>query len=670
MCQDYILDIPVPPNRGDCLSYLGLSREVAALTNSKLKVLNLVSQFKALRLKGLKEPTPVKVLINDKRGCLRYIAGVIENVKVGPSPFWLRERLEESGLNSINNVVDVTNYVMLETGQPMHVFDFDKIEGEGKMKKSIIIRRAKKGEKIITLDNREYSLDKDILIIADKKGCLSLAGIKGGKKAEITLDTKNIILESANFDPALIQSTSNKLNLSTDASWRFWHGINLERAEMAIQRAMVLIKELSGGTIYKELIDVGKKKEAPKEIKLYFDYIYQLLGMKISKRDVVSILKRLNFKVLEESRSNKKNYSRDFILVTVPSMRLDISLPEDLIEEIGRVYGYDKIKEVFPKASLIPPQRNDVVIVSDIIRDNLKNVGFSEVLNYSFINENDKEIYGYGNDLLIEVIHPLSAEFKYLRPSLIPNLLKNVAFNSKNFDIIRLFEIGKVFFKNKKSKNGFTEKNILAGLISQKGNLDDSSLGENIFYSLKGVVDQVLKSVGLLDVWYDDYQPLPSENTFSEWEINRSAEIKIGQTKLGFLGEISSDIAHRLRLSHQVVMFYLDFEKIVKLAQIENEYQPISPYPEIVRDISLIVPDKVKVVDILNQINLIGGNLVKDIDLFDIYQSDRLGDNKKSLSFHIIYQAQDRTLTSTEVDKIQKRVIRSLESNLGWKVRK
>ena len=664
--QDHILDIPVPPNRGDCLSYIGLAQECAALTDSRIKDFNWSSDFAQESQDFPSSNESVQVVIEDEKGCIRYIAGKARNISVGPSPSWLKEKLELSGLNSINNVVDITNYVMLETGQPLHVFDADKIES-AKNGKEIIVRRAKKGEKIVTLDDHEYSLDSDVLIIADKKDPLSLAGIKGGKKAEITSQTKNVILESANFDPGLIHSISNKLGLKTDASWRFEHGINVERSEMAIKRAMLLIKEICGGSIDKNLVDKGRKSSSPKEIKLYFNYIDQLLGINISPSEVKEILNRLNFQIIIPE---KKEENPDFILVKVPNNRLDVLLPEDLIEEIGRIHGYDKIEEKFPEASLIPPTRNDEVFVGGIIKDILKSSGFSEALNYSFINEEDKAVYQYGDDLLIKVIHPLSAEFKYLRPSLIPNLLKDVIRNSKNFDTIKLFELEKIFYKSQKSEKGFVEKNILAGLMSQKGSLNDSNLSENIFYTLKGVTDRLLKRLGLLDVWYDDYKPEASQNTMSEWEISRSAEIKFGQDRIGFLGEISSDISHRLRLSHQVVMFYLDFDKIIKLANAENEYQPISPYPEVVRDISLIVPDNVKVVDILNKINLVGGELVKDVDLFDIYQNNKVGSDKKSLAFHIIYQAPDRTLTSSEVDKIQEKIIHSLESNSGWNVRR
>lgn len=666
---DYLFDIPVPPNRGDCLSYIGLAQECAALTNSQIKKINWSSEFDTKKEKFLRKSGSVKISIKDKQGCLRYIAGRVDDVHVRPSPLWLQKKLKESGINTINNVVDITNYVMLETGQPLHIFDADKIESKDG-EKEIIIRRAKKGERIITLDNKEYYLDKDVLVIADYIQPLSLAGIKGGKKAEVTSNTRNAIIESANFNPALIHSISNKLNLKTEASWRFEHGINVERSELAIKRAMVLMKRMAGGIFDGNLVDEGKKYSPTKEIKLDIDYVNQLLGIEISQNDIIKILRRLNFKIIKQTKENKNGVTRHFVLVAVPSNRLDVSLPEDLIEEVGRMYGYDKIGEVFPEASLIPPERNDEAFLASIIKDVLKNSGFSEVLNYSFINKDDKEIYKYSDGLLIKVIHPLSSEFEYLRPSLIPNLLKNVVLNSKNFNSLRLYELGKVFFKSKNSKRGFVEKNILAGLMSKKGNFNEPALGEDLFYSLKGVLDKILRRLGLLDIWYDDYHPISSPNTVSEWEISRSAEVKFGQNKIGFLGEISSSISHLLKLSHQVVMFYFDFDQLVRLANAENEYQPISPYPEVIRDISLLVPDTVKVVDILNKINLTGGNLVKDVDLFDIYQDDKVGANKKSLAFHIIYQAQDRTLTSAEVDKIQKRIIRSLESGSGWKVRR
>lgn len=635
--NDFILDIDVRPNRGsDCFSHLGIAREISAILGWKLKI----EDFKLAEDKNLKAKDFIKLEIKSPKDCLRYNARVISDVKIGPSPEWIKERLKSCGLRPINNVVDIANYVMLEIGQPLHAFDLDKISG-----RKIVVRRAKKGERIITLDNEEYELGKDILIIADKKEPLAIAGIKGGKKAEIDKKTKKIVLESANFSQRVIRRGSKKIDLKTDASWRFEHGIDPNLTELAINRAAFLIKEIAGGKIAQGLVDFYPKKFLTRQVKLDLNYLKSFLGIEIPKTEVTKILKRLEFKILD-SKFN-------ILKVEVPTFRLDISIPEDLIEEIGRIYGYEKIPAKFPTAALIPPKRNLDIFWEDFAKDILKEAGFTEICNYSFISEKDLNLFQFDRKKVIELENPVSAEFQYLRPSLICNLLKNVQKNQKSFKEIKIFELGKIFGKK----------------IGEKRNLTGLMTGE-AFYEAKGILDLLFEKFGISNFWYDQYQPTPEESKISIWHLKRSAEIKVGDEEIGFLGEISAKILENLRIEGKVVVFDLDFEKLSKLALEEKEYQPISKYPAAIRDISILVPREVRAEEVLNKIYDSGGDLVLDVDLFDIYEGEELPEGKKNFSFHIIYQAKDRALTSKEIEEIQNKIIKSLEEDPEWEVRK
>jgi phenylalanyl-tRNA synthetase beta chain len=665
--KDYLLDIDVLPNRvPDCGGHLGIAREIRAITNYELRI----GDFKSKESKIINAKNFIQVEIKDKDACPRYTAKVIFDVKVRPSPQWLKERLEICGIQSINNIVDIANYVMLETGQPLHAFDFNKLESvnpksqirnpkqlpnpnpqiSNRLKK-IIIRFARKGEKITTLDEKTYDLDKDILVIADIKNPVAIAGIKGGKAPEITEETKIVVLESANFKGAVIRKASRKLNLKTDASLRFEHNLDPNLTEFAIERAAYLMQELAKGKVAKGIVDFYPQKALPRKIKLDLGYLEKLLGLKIPKREIKAILKKLEFKFYE-NRSRR-------IRVEVPTWRQDISIAEDLIEEIGRVYGYEKIPAVFPLAAFVPPKGNEKIFWRNFARNILKEIGFTEVYNYSFISEKQAKIFSRG-DSLIALENPISSEQKYLRPSLIPNLLKNVKDNSRFPEIgeIKIFELGKVFSQQK------GEKEMLAGLIFQRRG------DEKGFYRLKGVLDTLLKQMGISNIWYDDFEPTPEESPISVWHKRKCAEIKADGQEIGFLGEISNRVLTPYDIKGKIFLFDLDFEELFQLASEEHEYQPLSSYPAAVRDIAILVPQGTKVVEVLNIINSAGGKIVRDVDLFDVYTGQELPEGKKNFAFHIIYQAEDRTLSSEEIDKIHNKIIQALEKNLEWEVRK
>ena len=651
--KDWILDIDILPNRaGDCFSHLGIAREIAAITGIKYEVSNIKFQEN----NKVKAKDFVQVLVKHKWACPRYAARVIIDVKVGLSPEWLKERLKTCGLRPINNIVDIANYVMLETGQPLHAFDGGKLEG-GK----IIVRFAKEKEKITTLDGQRFDLDPEVLVIADEKKPVGIAGIKGGKIPEIDRKTKIVVLESANFNSQVIRHGSRKLNLKTDASLRFEHGIDPNLTEFAANRAAFLIQKLAKGKVAKGTVDIYPKKVLSKRIKLDLNYLRSLLGVEIPKKEIINILKRLNFQ-LAELRTRH-------VEVKVPTFRLDVSIPEDLIEEIARIYGYDKVPSVFPIAALIPPKRNLDIFWEDISKNILKEAGFTESYNYSFVSEKDKNIFGDNN--LIELENPLSQDFKYLRPSLMPNLLKNVQKNQKKFEKIKIFELGKIFRNNKGKPE---EKRMLTAVIS--GSQRDKSLfhpslrSGNEFYQLKGVVDTLLNKLGISNVWYDEYKPTPEDSKISIWHLKKSAEVKVDNEEVGFLGEISPRILADLKIEGRVCVFDLDFEKLSRLASEETIYQPVSRFPAAIRDIAILAPRQVRVEEVLNEIETAGGEILRDVDLFDIYEGEEMPGGKKNLAFHLIYQAKDRTLSSKEIDEIHNKIIKALEKNPEWQVRK
>ncbi len=633
--KDFVFDIDIRPNRApDCFSHLGVAREISAILNLKLKK----GRDKLKEDKSLKSSDFCSLEIKNKSTCLRYSAKVIKEVKVSFSPKWLRDRLQACGVKPVNNIVDITNYVMLETGQPLHAFDLDKIEG-----KKIVVRFAKRGERIETLDNEKYELTPDILVISDSKKPIAIAGIKGGKNSGIEFNSKNILLESANFNPQVVRQGSKTIDLKTDASWRFEHGLDPNLTEFAIERASLLIQKLAKGKIAKGLIDFYPKKSLPKKIKLGFDLVKRILGIEISKSKIKEILSRLGFKILKSSN--------EFLVVEVPTFRLDIAIPEDLVEEIGRIYGLEKIPEILPLATLIPPQKNPELFWENITKDTLKELGFTEVYNYSFVSKNDARVYGF--DKMLELKNPLSSEFQFLRPSLIPNLLKNIHFNQKFFKEIRIFELGKIFIAPNK------EKKMLTGAI----------LGE-AFLEAKGVVDVLLERFGLSNIWYDEYQATPENSKITLWHPKRIAEIKVDQEEIGFLGEISLRVLSKLGIKERVTVFDIDFGKLAKLANEEREYLPPSPYPAVIRDIAVLVPKTTRIKEVVDKIYQAGYPIVRDVDLFDIYEGEELPEGKKNLAFHIIFQVLDRALTPEEIEKAQNKIIKLLEKKPTWQVRK
>lgn len=657
--KDYILDIDVLPNRAhDCLSHIGVAREAAAITGLKFKV----PSSRLSEDKNLKASDFIKIEVKDRTECPRYTARVITNIKVESSPEWLKQKLKALDQKSINNIVDATNYVMFETGQPLHTFDFNKIEWsrlksgsrQGSGQKTIIIRKAKKGEKITTLDREKCNLDNNILIIADNRNPLALAGVKGGKKAEITNKTKIIVLESANFDIHAIRNTLRKTGIRTESSLRFEHGLDPNLASQAIDKLAELIREISEGQVAKGMVDIYPKKVLPQKIKLNLKKVESILGIKVSQQQIIKSLKSLGFEI------------DNSLKVTVPTFRQDIKIEEDLVEEIARLIGYNNISAQAPLGLLGITKLDEVFSVNNKIKTIFEGFGFTEVYNFSFVGENDLKKLGIKSKDYLELENPLSLDLKYLRRDLLINLLKNVKDNLKSFagkEGIKIFEIGKIYRRETKQ---LKEEKMLTGLIAVQ---NEREKGER-FYEIKGAIDSLFNKLGVTDHWYDDFQATPEWTEEIFWQKTGTAEVKVGNQEIGFIGEINPKILNKLNLKGIVVAFNLNFEKILKLAREELIYQPPSPYPAAVRDLAVLVYRGDRVADVLNMINDAGGELVSDVDLFDMYEGEEIPKAKKSLAFHIVYQSYEKTLKDSEVDKIQKRIIKVLESKRGWEVRK
>ncbi len=638
--NDYILDADILPNRAhDAASHIGFAREVAALTGGKLKDIKKSEDYK----KKTNETKSIKIEVKNKDLCERYTAGVVEGVDVKDSPAWLRNLLNNTGLNSINNVVDVVNYAMLVTGQPMHAFDLDKIEG-GK----IIVRNAKQGESITTLDGEAFILNSSDLVIADAQSPLAIAGVKGGVKAEVTKETKNVVLEAAYFNPVNVRHTTRHLGVHTDSSWRFEHSISKAQVDQSLYSGMEFLKRYAGGKPLKEVIDIMEKSPAQVVISLRPEYVHELLGVRITSQKISSILKSLGFEVIPQ---------KNRIKVKVPSWRLDIEREEDLIEEVGRIFGYENISPEMPHGSLYPPERDVKNYWKRQVQRNFADRGLNEVYNYSFISESDASLWQYNTKDLWEVENPVSNEFKHLRPSLLPGILKNAKHNLKFKDHIEYFEIGEIFSKSTKERE---KTNLALAVASKRKNSED-------FYELKAYVVDLFNRLGISDVWFDDALKKKEEKEISFMHHTRVAQIKTGSTFMGYIGQVHPRIAAAYSLKGSVSFAELDFDMLAEEAEKEEIYTPVSDYPKIVRDISVLVSKFTKTDEVIRAINDGGGKLLRDVDMFDYYEEAK-NTESKSMAFHLIFQAEDRTLNSSEVDNLVAKIEREIKKK-GWQVK-
>ncbi len=638
---DTILDLDITPNRPDLLSVLGIAREVAALIGKQVSPPD-ISYAEA----GEAIDSKASVEINDPDLCPRYCASLITDVKIGPSPPWMEQRLISAGMRPINNIVDVTNYVMLEFGQPLHAFDFENIAD-----RRIIVRRAS-NEKMHTLDGTARDLSNEMLVIADGMGPVAVAGIMGGAESEVTEATTSILLESANFNPASIRRTSSAFKLRSEASLRFEKGLSPELPLPALKRATQLIAELSGGKIARGVIDIYPGKQDTKPVSLTARQVERILGVSIPIERMMSILESLGFGCTQAGSGE--------LMVEIPYWRTDVGLAEDLVEEIARIIGYDELPITLPSGAIPEFEPDPIRTLKEKTRDILVGCGMQEVITYSLTNvETLKKVAAQPTPL--KVANPITLEQEYLRTTLQPGLLKTLSANEKHEEnSIRLFEVGKVYLPREGDLP--EEREMVCGVLC--GNrLDQCWRGESgllDFFDAKGIVETLVQRLGAAAAFTS------SDN--STLSPGSQAAIMVGDDGVGIVGELHPRVAEGFDISARpVCLFQIDLQKLLPATTSPHVYRPIPRFPTSLRDIALVVDISTpaqRIVDIIQ-----GFPLVAEVNIFDVYIGEQVPKGKKSLAFRIIYQSPERTLTDDEVKKVQQQILDRLSKELGATLR-
>jgi phenylalanyl-tRNA synthetase beta chain len=646
-----VLELNVTPNRGYCLSHIGVAREVSALLNKSLK---LPDPLKALEsLWGVvKVEERVSVENMEPKLCPRYCALVIENVKVGPSPKWLKDRLTAIGLRPINNIVDITNFVMMEYGQPLHAFDRDLLAGN-----KIIIRRAKKGEPFASLDGTELKLEPDALVIADGEKPVALAGIMGGTNCQVSEITCHVVLESACFDPTTVRKGSKKYGLRSDSSYRFERGVDWNGVVSAQARAALMIKELAGGEICLGRVDIYPQEQKPIFVSLRMSRLNQLLGASFNSEQVQDILFRLGMEVPNQSENME---------VKIPSFRPDLLREVDLIEEIARIDGFDKVDTVYPVAGVRPVRISAKQNIIKKVREVFCCAGFAETVHYSFIEcvvaEEFKTAFASERNRVIALKNPLSSEYDTMRTSLLPGLLKTAGLNlSKGQKPLKLFEVGSVYFSD--SNGARTEKAVLSAIVLGPYELTPWKPrgGDYDFYDLKGTLEMLITHLHLKLEIFPDSRPflLP----------DKSVRVQISDKELGFLGQMAPEQNLVGELGQNVYALELDLGALEKSASSSLQFKPIPKFPETYRDISILVDRSVTSQKAADVILKTGSPLIQKVELYDHFEGKKIQADKKSLTFALSFQSAERTLSDDEVNPLFEKIVQTLKSELGASLR-
>jgi len=643
--SDYVFVVNITPNRGDCLSHIGVAREIAAINGKKLNIPETIISKSDISAKDR-----INIEIQDPEGCPRYCARVVENVEIKESPAWLKKRLESVGIRSINNVVDITNYVLMETGHPLHAFDYDYIEDN-----KIVVRKAGNNEKFITLDNVERTLEDNDLLICDGKQPVALAGIMGGLNSEIKDTTKNVLLEGAYFDPMTIRRSAKRLGLSTEASYRFERGADPENAVYAVNRAAALIQKFAGGKVADGIIDNNPGKITPWKVNVRTDRVNSVLGSNISEDQIISIFNNLGLSVSGD----------DPLEVTIPTFRRDLLREIDLIEEVIRLYGFDTIAPSTNTTIPLNDISNKSVAFQEKIRDIFSGIGFNEIINTSMVSQKHISILKDDKNITaVAIKNPLSPETAFMRTSLIPGILDSVRWNHNHSSTsVHLYETGRVFnaIKNSLPKETLKLSGAVTGKrhdkISWKGDLDPVD-----FYYIKGIVEYLLAKSHIYDYSIDkgEYPLLNSLNT---------QEIKAAGNVIGYFGSISEDILKSWDVNTEVFAFDLNIDVLFKFAQRRLKYSSIPKFPSIKRDIAFVVENSLTASDIKEAIILKGGKLLKEVELFDLYSGKQIPDGKKSLAFTMTFLSEKRTLREQEIDPIFRGIIHYIEDKFSASLR-
>ena len=646
--KEEIIDFEITPNRPDCLSIEGLGRETAASLNKPFK--NPRKNIDELQVPDKKEIEGLKVDITAPDLCYRYIARVVKNVKVGPSPDWVKKRLKACGMRSINNIVDITNYVMLEMGQPMHAFDINSISG-----KHITVRRAGNGEKITTLDETERVLDEKDLVIADEEKAVAIAGVMGGLNSEIEKDTQTVVFESAMFYGGNIRKTAKKVGLRTESSARYEKGLSSENTLRAINRAVELVELLGAVEVVAGKIDVYPTKQKINKIKLDVDKINTLLGTNISKQEMINILEKLDIKVEND-------------MAIAPYFRMDLEFVADIAEEIARFYGYDKLETTLVRAGTTIGVRTKEQKIENKIQEILVTNGLSEIYTYGFLSEKDLEKSKIKKELIdnaITIINPLGDEFRLMRPTTIPSMMQILAGNNnKKNQNVKLFDIS----RNYKNIDNQVEKGEVP---LQENILTIGMYGEDVdFYTLKGLVENILEAANVNR--YD----IERETTNESYHPGRCANLKVGIDTIATFGEVHPEVLMNYEINKRVYLAEINITKIVKYSRVNKKYTEVPKFPAAERDIAVIVDEDVQVGDIEKAITkkckklLKGQKGLEELKLFDIYRDEKIGKNKKSVAYSLIFRDKTKSLSDDEINPVMEEITKELEEKFGAELRK
>jgi phenylalanyl-tRNA synthetase beta chain len=661
---DVVLELEVTPNLARCLSVLGVAREVAALTGQTLRL--PPHQVKA---DGQSIEGRVRVSIEDPQRSARYAALLLENVRVGPSPGWMQRRLSYAGMRPINNVVDITNYVLLEWGQPLHAFDYDKLlQRAGGKPPHIIVRTARPSEVLATLDEGTggggvtppLQLTTEMLVIADEAGPIALAGIKGGADTMVTEATRNILLEAANFDFITIRRTMKALNLPSESSVRFSKGIHPELVRPAAERAAELMREHAGATVCRGIVDVYPGPLPPQVIELKMSEVRRVLGIELPRAECVRLLRALEFQVEE--------VGTDTLRATVPPHRLDIQMgAADLIEDLVRLHGYDRLPATL-LADQLPEQRNnEPLLFEERVRDRLVSLGLQEVITYSLTTpEREKALVSIEQEY-VRLQNPISSEREVMRHSLLASVLEIAAANLKHTADVRLFEIGSVYLPKPEQRLPEEPRRlaiVLCGVRRPEFWAESGAAKDLLdFYDLKGILEALVADLHVSGASYR-----PAKVSFLH--PGRAAELVVGEASIGALGELHPKAAETFDLGgRQVLAAELDLEALRAALPARPLYQPVPTFPAALRDVAVIVEDAVPAERVAQEIGAAGGQLLSDVRLFDLYRGENIPAGHKSLAYALTYQARDRTLTEKEIEKAHKKIEDRLKHVLKAQIR-
>ena len=627
--DDEVIDFELTSNRGDLLSILGMAYEIGALYDKKVKDIDL-------SYKEEKEKIDFSLDIKTPN-CPLFLVKKVTGVTIKESPDFIKNRLIASGIRPINNVVDISNYVMLETGQPLHYYDSDRLGNK------IIVRQAENNEKLTTLDNEERILDNTDIVIATDKEAVGLAGVMGGLTTEIEEDTKNITIEAAIFDATSIRKTSKKI-LRSEASNRFEKGLDPKRTRMAIERSCHLLEKYADAKILSGIVEYNKLETSDKEIEITVEKINKILGMDISKEEIIKIFERLAFSVKDK---------KDKLLVTVPTRRIDISIEEDLIEEVGRIYGIDNI---VGKKMMLPIKPGYVNKQTRAIRNKLADLGLNETLSYALTKESNVGIFTNDTFEPVKVLDPMSEDRNTLRYSLIPSLIDIYNYNKArgNKDIC-IYEIGKGFSK---IDDTYHEENKLAILMTGIYNLGITDKKVN-FYTLKGILEELLEYLGYKNRYSFAVKDLPTE-----LHPGQSASIILNNTNIGIIGKVHPSV-----LKDDLYVAEINLDKLFSFRTKGMQYKEISKFPGVKKDVAFIVDKKTNASEIIDVIKKAGGRLLTNIKIFDVYVGENVADNEKSIAFSLTFEDPTKTLNDEEVMQIFNKIITEVENKLKVKVR-